>query len=84
MYMACMGVSCIDLGLPFVGWVFIAASVLFPLVYIPLSTLLVNEQAHLAKVMYSFSKDPEFKEFWASKVKHLGERFWRILLPWCC
>ena len=45
-------------------------SVFFPLVYIPLSTLLVNEQAHLAKVMYSFSKDPEFKEFWASKVKH--------------
>jgi len=45
-------------------------SVFFPLVYIPLSTLLVNEQAHLAKVMYSFSKDPEFKEFWASEVKH--------------
>ena len=70
MYVACTGVFCIYLGLPFVGWLAIAGSVLFPLVYIPLSTLLVNEQAHLAKVMYSFSKDPEFKEFWASKVKH--------------
>ena len=52
------------------GWVLIAGSVLYPLVSISLSTLLVSEQAHLAKVMYSFSKDPEFKEFWASEVKH--------------
>ena len=71
-YWASVGFIFIDLGsgLEFFGWACIAKSVLFPLVYISLSTLLVNEQAHLAKVMYSFSKDPEFKEFWASKVKH--------------